>query len=611
MRTKTSMLLSILCLLAGRVEADNSGIVVSIGVSKQQFRVGEPIVLAITVTNAGKESVDLPEPSVQQKTLVVELSSNGRSVSAQMQWCGAFDPPTVELAANGSLKREYDLARLFPCGLAPGKYQVKIRCQIDDSRVVISEPLTIAIDVPSEKEASMVKEYLVVLKDGGGNVDVARLGMEFLRKWPEAAFENHVRMEVAAAFASMGSHAESLFLYNRVAESISAPDWEKQEANFRAANILAKGMPKAEGAKMAATVNDGGTITATDLATAGDGGMPEATGEYLVIDLSGGPSASNYPVGYLSAMPAGGWNDEYKTTKLVLRNIPAGTFAMGSPTNELVRFDNENQHTVTLTQAFYIGVFEVTQHQWELVMSNRPSYFSNRTDYASRPVEQVSSYDIREDPANSKIVPGWPITYAVHADSFMGKLRAKTRLTGFDLPTESQWEYACRAGTSTALNSGHDLTSEGSNQQMNVVGRYKYNCGEDLGRIQVTSVVTAKVGSYLPNAWGLYDMHGNVWEWCLDRYAEYPMHSNVWAWCFDWHRAYPATVTNPKGDSLQLQCVFRGGSWRDDASECRSAIRGYNSPQVRQNICGFRVCCIPRVNRDLKQSKETIGGAGP
>ncbi|MFZ4397806.1 MAG: sigma-70 family RNA polymerase sigma factor, partial [Kiritimatiellia bacterium] len=122
------------------------------------------------------------------------------------------------------------------------------------------------------------------------------------------------------------------------------------------------------------------------------------TGDYLVLDLSGGPSVSNYPVGYLSAVPPGGWSDEYKTTKLVLRKIPAGSFTMGSPTNELGRYelgrsDHETQHTVTITKAFYMGVFEVTQRQWELVMGNRPSFFTNSSYYLTRPVEQVSYYD--------------------------------------------------------------------------------------------------------------------------------------------------------------------------------------------------------------------------
>ena len=254
-----------------------------------------------------------------------------------------------------------------------------------------------------------------------------------------------------------------------------------------------------------------------------DDGRTVAAGNYLVIDLSGGPSASSYPVSYLTAVPTGGWSDTYKTTKLVMRKIPKGSFTMGSPADELGRDSDEPQHQVTLTKDFYIGVFEVTQRQWELVMGNRPSYFNNASHYATRPVESVSYYDIRENPANSDDpAADWPANSIVNATSFMGKLRAKTGLSTFDLPTESQWEYACRAGTTTALNSGYNLTSTGSDPRMDAVGRYWYNGGSGYTQNGDTSVATAKAGSYLPNAWGLYDMHGNVWEWCLDWYGTYP-----------------------------------------------------------------------------------------
>jgi formylglycine-generating enzyme required for sulfatase activity len=295
-------------------------------------------------------------------------------------------------------------------------------------------------------------------------------------------------------------------------------------------------------------------------------------GDYLVIDLSGGPSVSNYPVGYLSTVPSGGWTDEYKTTKLVMRKIPAGTFIMGSPTNELGRHNHETQHTVTLTKAFYLGVFEVTQRQWEMVMGNKPSYFTNATCYPTRPVEQVSYSDIRESTNNLAMSPDWPATNAVHADTFMGKLRGKTGLTGFDLPTEAQWEYACRAGTDTALNSGYNLTNMASDAQMNVVGRYRYNNGSFSQGCE-TNGGTAAVGSYQANAWGLYNMHGNVWEWCLD-----------------WNgHIYPGAVTDPKGAASGPFRVIRGGSWWDDAKFCRSAFRSIcYPPWHRYYGIGFR-----------------------
>ncbi len=163
-----------------------------------------------------------------------------------------------------------------------------------------------------------------------------------------------------------------------------------------------------------------------------EGAGGDAPWTYLVVDMSEGQDAYRWPVSYLGNVPDGGWPDEYKTTKLLLRAIPPGTFVMGSPKwVELGRFSDEEQHRVTLTKPFYMGVFEVTQRQWELAMGNRPSYFTS--DYAARPVEGVSYDDILGD--------GW---------SFLDVLRMKTGLE-FDLPTEAQWEYACRAGTTTPL----------------------------------------------------------------------------------------------------------------------------------------------------------------
>jgi formylglycine-generating enzyme required for sulfatase activity len=295
----------------------------------------------------------------------------------------------------------------------------------------------------------------------------------------------------------------------------------------------------------------------------------KAEGLYMVIDLSGGPEANSYPVSYLDAVPEGGWTDDYKTSKLVMRRIPAGTFTMGSPEGELGRDGNETPHRVTLSKDFYIGVFEVTQRQWELVMDDNPSYFNNATYYQTRPAEQVSYDDIRGSSAGA----GWPGSDSVDANSFMGKLRAKTGIVSFDLPTESQWEYACRAGTTTALNSGKNLTSTKSCPNMSEVGRYWYNGGSTCAQNVGTVGATAKVGSYLPNAWGLYDMHGNVWEWCLD-----------------WYGSCPGTVTDPTNVSSGSFRVRRGGCWLHYARSCRSAYRYYYWPSVRFNYNGLRVC---------------------
>ncbi len=293
---------------------------------------------------------------------------------------------------------------------------------------------------------------------------------------------------------------------------------------------------------------------------------------FLVIDLSGGTNAVSYPMTGLDSAPVGGWTDEYKTTKLVMRKFLAGTYEMGSPVGELGHGTNESQHAVTLTNGFYIGMFEVTQRQWELVMGNRPSYFTNAAYYATRPVETVSYYDVRENPTNGAITPNWPASAQVHASSFMGRLRARTGMSMFDLPTEAQWEYACRAGTTTALNSGTNLSSLTSDANMAAVGRYWYNGGYSYSKNGDASSGTAKAGAYLTNSVGLYDAHGNVHEWCLD-----------------WYGAYAGAVVNPMGRASGNARIVRGGGWDFNAQGCRSAERDYYAPNTRGAAIGLRV----------------------
>ena len=289
---------------------------------------------------------------------------------------------------------------------------------------------------------------------------------------------------------------------------------------------------------------------------------------YLVIDLSGGTQAASYPVSYLSDVPSGGWSDDYKTTKMVMRLIPAGTYIMGSPQGEVGRYasdDREAQHKVTLTKPFYAGVFEVTQKQYELVTGSNPSEHKGN----ARPVERVS-YNMLRGTDKGK---GWPANNEVDGTSFFGILRAKTGLS-FDLPTEAQWEFACRAETTTALNSGKNLTSETtSDANMDEVGRYRYNQNDGKGGYSQHTTV----GSYLPNAWGLYDMHGNVYEWCLDWY-------NV---------TYGGNAVDPKGASVGTNRDQRGGSWNLNPQNCRSAYRSYNTPiSDGSNQGGFRVFLV-------------------
>ena len=291
---------------------------------------------------------------------------------------------------------------------------------------------------------------------------------------------------------------------------------------------------------------------------------------YVVVDLSGGPNASSYPVRYTDMAPDLS-DDTCRTTELWLRKIPAGTFTMGSPADELGRYARNEmaQHDVTLTQDYYIGVFECTQKQWELVIGGNPSQYAGDT----RPVAEITYQAVRGDSTTGSV--RWPeYGHAVDAASFMGKLQEKTGLT-FDLPTEAQWEYACRAGTTTALNSGCNLmVATGSDPNMNDVGRYDSNIGDGAGGYGPPT----KVGSYLPNAWGLYDMHGNVEEWCLDRDG-----ADV---------SSTAAETDPAGpDSGSLYRVLRGGSWNNSARACRSASRNYLLTSGYGLDVGFRVAC--------------------
>ena len=262
---------------------------------------------------------------------------------------------------------------------------------------------------------------------------------------------------------------------------------------------------------------------------------------YCVIDLSGGANATSYPVTYLAEPPSGGFNVEaYKTTKLVLRRIEAGTFIMGED-------QSDESHRVTLTKPFFCGLFEVTQKQYTLVTGTDPCSSTQYGKSDSRPVHYVS-YDMIRGASNGA---KWPSSSAVDSSSFLGKLRARTGLD-FDLPTEAQWEYACRAGTTTTYYWGNSMDG-------------------NLAWYADNSTTTHTVGGKGTNAWGLYDMPGNVWEWCLD-----------------WRGAL-TYGSDPQGSSSGTGRVRRGGSWSDDANHCASFDRVGGTPSYELNNNGFRL----------------------
>ena len=252
----------------------------------------------------------------------------------------------------------------------------------------------------------------------------------------------------------------------------------------------------------------------------------EAIPKYCIVDLSAGENTSFYPVTYRFDPPSGGFNvDEYKTTKLVLRLIEPGEFMMGGA------------YPVTLTKPYYIGIFEVTWRQYWMVFGI--------TDGNMQPIGGISWDTIRSYTCTNgygPIVHDWPTIRSVNTDSFVGRIQKKTALN-FDLPTEAQWEYACRAGTTSAYNNGGD-----TEEDLKLLGRYdKRNYG------------TMKVGSYRPNAWGLYDMHGNVCEWCLD-----------------WYDSLSSGI-DPIGPLTGEKRVARGGGYTSLASGCTSSYRISNS----------------------------------
>lgn len=219
--------------------------------------------------------------------------------------------------------------------------------------------------------------------------------------------------------------------------------------------------------------------------------------------------------------------------------IPAGTFTIGSPQSEPGHQESERLHQVTISRPFTIAACEVTQRQWIAVMGNNPSHFRG----PDLPVESVNWYEAHE---------------------FLRRLNARGE-GRFRLPTEAEWEVACRAGTRTAYAFGNVLSAADANYD----ARYPLP-GDKPGPYRGAPIAVA---SFRPNAWGLFDMHGNVWEWCEDDFCPYP--------------AGPAT--DPLGRCNSGLKVIRGGSWYFNADSARSALRYTHRPQDRGFSLGFRV----------------------
>ncbi len=221
--------------------------------------------------------------------------------------------------------------------------------------------------------------------------------------------------------------------------------------------------------------------------------------------------------------------------------IKPGAFQMGSHPGETNRGKDETRHQVTLSRGFYLQTTEVTQGQWESVMDDNPSIFSDCGEDC--PVENISWQETQE---------------------FIDKLNRREGKT-YRLPTEAEWEFAARSGTRTPFHTGNCLSAD----QANYDGNFPMDgCSTGPQRLAIIAVK-----SFLPNAWGLYDMHGNVWEWCQDWYGKYPSHS----------------VKDPVGPSSGEKKVLRGGAWNGYASNCRSANRIGYKPEERYGNFGFRL----------------------
>jgi formylglycine-generating enzyme required for sulfatase activity len=264
--------------------------------------------------------------------------------------------------------------------------------------------------------------------------------------------------------------------------------------------------------------------------------------------------------------------------KTPLLYVEPGTFLMGSPKGEKARDKDELQHEVVLTQGYWLGKYEVTQREWEALMGT--------TNAEMRQIGAQTKdryWEYFDELGNQRDL--YPMNFVSWEDAmeFCKKLTIQERSAGrlgknliFTLPTEAQWEYACRAGTTTAVHYGKNLYSD----MANFNGNFPYETGWSsiFGYGETWNLSqTMQVGSYDSNAWGLHDMHGNVGEWCRDFYGDYSSDS----------------VSDPYGPKNGIKRVVRGGNWVSYGSNCRSAFREYFYQESRYTHFGFRLALVP------------------
>lgn len=240
--------------------------------------------------------------------------------------------------------------------------------------------------------------------------------------------------------------------------------------------------------------------------------------------------------------------------------VKGGTFEMGSPASEVRREKDEKRHQVTL-RGFHMGAHEVTQKEYRELMGTEPSQFKGD----DLPVENVTWHDAVAYCNARSLKEGLTPAYTVSGTGDARTVVWNREVDGYRLPTEAEWEYACRAGTETPFSTGGNVTVE----QANYYGTYPYD-GYPSGQYRSRTV---PVGSFAPNPWGLYDMHGNVWEWC-----------------WDWYGAYAdGAAIDPAGAASGSYRVNRGGGWNDFGRHLRSAYRAAYPPDNATFNLGFRL----------------------
>lgn len=442
-------------------------------------------------------------PDIPPDRLLKAISPAARSVSANT----APEVHAILADLQGKVKSQGEISKI-KAQLKTAKVSERplLYRKLGESSAVIGDWKQ-ALENLSKGDGEVVK---VAQYEMGNEKSVCkRAGM-----WWDASEEKGIKPAVASAYRK---HAAEL--YKRGLEDGSITGLNKTLAEQRI-----------EGARALTSVS-----------------VEQPKGKYCVVDLSSGPASKQYRVSWMNALPSVNKDDAYKTSKLVLLRIDPG------------KFEYQPNKYITITKPFYIGVFEVTQSQYELVCGNNPSEHRG----ATRPVDRVSYSDLRGDRLGNE----WPFSDKVDEHTFVGKIRQRTGLA-FDLPTQAQWELACRANVKTAVVPvPKDILQQ---------GKFAENDGPKSHH--------NPVGSFRPNRFGLYDTFGNVWEWCLDK------HSGKCGGFYSYGDGEIDAIIDPKGPVSGSARVYRGISFYDSISKAIPNTISVWAPNGKHGNIGFRLC---------------------